>query len=155
MGAGSDSRRASRPRVAVHDFADRSLGEFAKAISYGLYDVANDEGWVSLGDVADTAELGVASIRGWWDTVGRVRFPNATKLLITADTGGSNGYRVLAWKWHLARLAAQTGLEVSIATRDHRDLSAHVLSLEGHSRADGADDLDPHYDVRALPLQPP
>jgi hypothetical protein len=101
-------------RVNVHDFADRSLGEHAKAIPYGIYDLGNDEGWVSVGDTADTAEFAVASIRRWWDTMGRDRFPQATKLLITADGGGSNGSRVRAWKWHLARLAAETGLEVTV-----------------------------------------
>ena len=102
-------------RVNVHDFADRALGEFAKAIPYGVYDPANDEGWVSVGDTADTAEFAVATIRRWWHTMGRDRFPDATRLLITADAGGSNGYRVRAWKWHLARLAAETGLEITVA----------------------------------------
>jgi transposase len=101
-------------RVAVHDFADRSLGEFAKAIPYGIYDVGNDQGWVSVGDSADTAEFAVASIRRWWLSLGQVRFPAATKLLITADSGGSNGYRVRAWKFHLARLARETGLEITV-----------------------------------------
>jgi hypothetical protein len=101
-------------RVQVHDFADRDLGEHAKAIPYGIYDVAHDEGWVSVGDSADTAEFAVESIRRWWNQMGRARFPHATRLLITADAGGSNGYRVRAWKWHLARLAAQTGLIVTV-----------------------------------------
>jgi transposase len=101
-------------RVNVHDFADRALGEFAKAIPYGVYDLANDEGWVSVGDVADTAEFAVESIRRWWKTLGRARFPHATGIMITADAGGSNGYRVRAWKWHLARLAAETGLEITV-----------------------------------------
>jgi transposase len=101
-------------RVNVHDFADRALGEFAKAIPYGVYDVGNDEGWVSVGDTADTAEFAVESIRRWWKTLGRARFPAATRLMITADAGGSNGYRVRAWKWHLARLAAETGLEITV-----------------------------------------
>jgi hypothetical protein len=101
-------------RVNVHDFADRSLGEHAKAIPYGVYDVGNDQGWVSVGDVADTAEFAVASIRRWWDTMGRARFPDATRLMITADAGGSNGYRVRAWKWHLTKLAAETGLEITV-----------------------------------------
>ncbi|MGH3456524.1 MAG: ISAzo13 family transposase [Nocardioidaceae bacterium] len=101
-------------RVNVHDFADRALGEFAKAIPYGVYDVGNDEGWVSVGDTADTAEFAVESIRRWWNTLGTTRFPNATRLLITADAGGSNGYRVRAWKWHLAQLAADTGLEITV-----------------------------------------
>ncbi len=101
-------------RVNVHDFADRALGEFAKAIPYGVYDVGNDEGWVSVGDVADTAEFAVEAIRRWWNTLGVKRFPNATRLMITADAGGSNGYRVRAWNWHLAKLAAETGLEITV-----------------------------------------
>ena len=101
-------------RVNVHDFADRALGEFAKAIPYGVYDTTNDEGWVSVGDTADTAEFAVESIRRWWNTLGRQRFPEATKLMITADAGGSNGYRVRAWKWHLAKLATETGLTITV-----------------------------------------
>lgn len=101
-------------RVNVHDFKDGSLGEYAKAIPYGIYDIGNDEGWVSVGDVADTAEFAVESIRRWWNSAGRARFPAATRLLITADAGGSNGYRVRAWKWHLAALAQETGLEITV-----------------------------------------
>ena len=101
-------------RTNVHDFADRALGEFAKAIPYGIYDVANDEGWVSVGDVADTAEFAVESIRRWWDQMGRARFPAADRLLIIADAGGSNGYRLRAWKVELARLAAETGLRITV-----------------------------------------
>ncbi len=101
-------------RVNVHDFADRALGEFAKAIPYGVYDVANDEGWVSVGDSADTAEFAVESIRRWWAQMGSARFPHATTLMITADAGGSNGPRVRAWKWHLAKLAAETGLMITV-----------------------------------------
>ena len=69
---------------------------------------------MSVGDSADTAEFAVESIRRWWMEMGRTRFPDATKLMITADAGGSNGYRVRAWKWHLARLAAETGLEITV-----------------------------------------
>ena len=98
----------------MHDFADRALGEFAKAIPYGIYDVANDEGWVSVGDVADTAEFAVDSIRRWWNQMGRARFPDADRLLITADAGGSNGYRLRAWKVELARLATETGLRITV-----------------------------------------
>ncbi|MEX1007666.1 MAG: ISAzo13 family transposase [Acidimicrobiia bacterium] len=101
-------------RVNVHDFADRALGEYAKAIPYGIYDVANDEGWVSVGDVADTAEFAVESIRRWWNQMGRARFPDADRLLITADAGSSNGYRLRAWKVHLAALAAETGLRITV-----------------------------------------
>jgi transposase len=101
-------------RVQVHDFADRSLGEHAKAIPYGIYDIANNEGWVNVGDSADTAEFAVESIRRWWNQIGRDRFPDANRLLITADAGGSNGYRVRAWKVHLAALAAETGLRITV-----------------------------------------
>jgi hypothetical protein len=101
-------------RTQVLDFADRALGEYAKAIPYGIYDVANDEGWVSVGDVADTAEFAVESIRRWWNQMGRARFPDADRLLITADAGGSNGYRLRAWKVHLAALAAETGLRITV-----------------------------------------
>jgi hypothetical protein len=101
-------------RVNVHDFADRALGEFAKAIPYGVYDLGNDEGWVSVGDTADTAEFAVESIRRWWHQMGQARFPQATTLMITADAGGSNGPRVRAWKYHLARFAADTGLTITV-----------------------------------------
>lgn len=112
---GRDWRPMGDPeRVNVHDFKDDSLGEFAKAIPYGIYDVGNDEGWVSVGDSADTSEFAVEAIRRWWTTHGRHRFPNATTLTITADAGGSNGYRVRAWKYHLAKLAAETGLSITV-----------------------------------------
>jgi transposase len=112
---GNEWQPAGEPtRVNVHDFKDTALGEFAKAIPYGVYDLKNDEGWVAVGDSADTAEFAVESIRRWWNTLGRVRFPKATRLLITADAGGSNGYRVRAWKWHLAKLATETGLEITV-----------------------------------------
>ena len=101
-------------RVNVHDFADKDLGEHGKAIPYGIYDVANDEGWVNVGDTADTAEFAVESIRRWWNQMGHDRFPGAERLLITADAGGSNGYRLKAWKVQLARLAAETGLEITV-----------------------------------------
>ena len=112
---GREWRPAGDPtRANVHDFADRGLGEFAKAIPYGIYDLGNDEGWVSVGDSADTSEFAVEAIRRWWTSHGRHRFPNAATLTITADAGGSNGYRVRAWKWHLARLAAETGLTITV-----------------------------------------
>ena len=112
---GTEWQPAGEPEeVNDHDFADRALGEFAKAIPYGVYDVGNDEGWVNVGDCADTAEFAVESIKRWWNQMGRHRFPNATRLLVTADCGGSNGYRVRAWKKHLADLAAETGLEITV-----------------------------------------
>jgi hypothetical protein len=98
----------------VHDFADRALGEFAKAIRYGVYDVGNDEGWISVGDTADTGEFAVESIRRWWNQMGRARFPEASTLLITADAGGSNGPRMRSFKYHLAKLSAETGLTITV-----------------------------------------
>lgn len=112
---GAEWQPAGEPtRVEVHDFADRALGEFAKAIPYGVYDIANNTGWVNVGDSADTAEFAVESIRRWWNTLGKQRFPDAARLLITADAGGSNGYRPRAWKKFLAHLAAETGLEITV-----------------------------------------
>ena len=109
---GVEYQPAGEPvRVKVHDFVDPELG---RAIPYGIYDETNNEGWVSVGDVADTAEFAVNSIRSWWNHMGRDRFPDATRLLITADAGGSNGHRVRAWKAQLARLAAETGLDITV-----------------------------------------
>jgi Rhodopirellula transposase DDE domain len=103
--------QAEPVRVNVHDFVDVEQG---RAIPYGIYDETNNEGWVSVGDTADTAEFAVNAIRSWWTNMGQTRFPQATKLLITADAGGSNGYRVRAWKVGLAKLAAHTGLDISV-----------------------------------------
>ncbi len=112
---GSEWQPAGQPtRTNVHDFADPALAEFAKAIPYGVYDVGNDEGWVSVGDTADTAEFAVESIRRWWNQMGRTRFPDASTLLVTADAGGSNGPRVRAFKYHLAKLAAETSLSITV-----------------------------------------
>ena len=97
--------------VRVHDFIDPGLG---KAIPYGIYDLSNDEGWVSVGDTADTAEFAANTIRRWWHQMGQHRFGDATRLLITADAGGSNGYRIRAWKAHLAALATETGLTITV-----------------------------------------
>jgi hypothetical protein len=80
----------------------------------GFLDLANDEGWVLVGDAADTASFAVEAVRRWWHTMGRPRFPKATKLLITADAGGSNGHRVRLWKLELAKFAKETGLEVTV-----------------------------------------
>jgi hypothetical protein len=108
------SLSGSPERVGVHDFADRDLGEYAKAIPYGVYDLANNEGWVNVGDTAEFAEFAVESIRRWWHQMGKERFPLATELLITADAEGSNGYRVRAWKVELAQLAKETGLTITV-----------------------------------------
>lgn len=97
-------------RVDVHDFP----GEQGKAVPYGVYDPGADTGWVSVGNDGDTAAFAVATIRRWWSTVGSVAYPAATKLLITADAGGSNGYRLRLWKRELAALADATGLAITI-----------------------------------------
>ena len=99
-------------RVKTHDFVDKDLG---RAVPYGIYDIGNNEGWVSVGDTADTSTFAVEAIRRWWYSMGIARFPNATKLLITADGGGSNGHRVKLWKVELAKLAAEIGLEITVA----------------------------------------
>jgi len=98
-------------RVNVHDFADKDLG---KATPYGIYDVTANTGWVNVGTDADTGAFAVESIRRWWHTVGQAAYPNATRLLITADSGGSNGSRLRLWKTELAVLAAETGLEITV-----------------------------------------
>ena len=98
-------------RVEVHDFPDPEVG---KAIPYGVYDIGANEGFVSVGDDADTAAFAVATIRRWWDEVGSVAYPQATRLLITADAGGSNGYRNRLWKLELGRLATHTGLRITV-----------------------------------------
>jgi hypothetical protein len=103
--------KASPERTKVHDFIDPEMG---KAIPYGVYDLGADEGWVSVGDDADTAGFAVATIGRWWAQMGRLRYPEATRLLICADAGGSNGYRIRAWKVELAKLAAETGLEITV-----------------------------------------
>jgi hypothetical protein len=97
--------------VRVHDFLDRRLG---KAIPYGVYDVAANQGWVSVGIDHETAAFAVASIRQWWQQMGRSRYPTATELLITADSGGSNGSHTRLWKTELQRLADETGLRISV-----------------------------------------
>src|SRR5216684_280385 len=98
-------------QVSSHDFPDRELG---KAIPYGVYDVAANAGWVNVGTDHDTAAFAMESIRRWWNAVGRGDYPHARRLLITADAGGSNGYRARAWKTELAALAAETGLEITV-----------------------------------------
>ena len=97
--------------VRTHDFPDEQLG---KAIPYGVYDLAADAGWVSVGTDHDTAAFAVESIRRWWDAAGRAAYPGVRRLLITADAGGSNGYRTRAWKAELAAFALQAGLEVTV-----------------------------------------
>jgi hypothetical protein len=97
--------------VRVHDFLDKNLG---KAIPYGVYDITNNQGWVSVGMDHDTAQFATAAIGRWWKKMGRKRYPRAKELLITADGGGSNGSRCRLWKVALQGLADQLGLAVHV-----------------------------------------
>src|SRR5207248_3681523 len=94
-----------------HDCPGDSAG---KLVRYGVYDLTADAGWVSVGTDHDTAAFAVESIRRWWKTAGQGQYPLARRLLITADAGGSNGYRTRAWKAELAALAAETGLAITV-----------------------------------------
>jgi DNA-binding phage protein len=110
--AGADYRAEGRPdKVNVHDFIDKDLG---KAIPYGVYDIAANAGYVSVGINHDTAEFAVNSIQRWRETMGRERYPASDRLLITADGGGSNGSRVRLWKVELQKLADTTSLTLVV-----------------------------------------
>lgn len=109
---GAQWRQAGDPvQVFVHDFPDPDLG---KANPYGVYDVSANDGWVSVGTDHDTAAFAVETVRRWYRQVGTNVYPGAKKLLICADGGGSNGYRLRAWKAELAALAAETGLAITV-----------------------------------------
>ena len=109
---GRELRRRGEPEpVRVHDFEIKGLGKVAP---YGVYDIAANQGWVSVGVDADTAAFAVESIRRWWQRLGKARYPRAARLLITADCGGSNGARVHLWKSELQRFVNQTGLAVTV-----------------------------------------
>ena len=99
-------------RVRVHDFPGDAVG---KAIPYGVYDMARNEAWVSVGRDHDTPAFAVASIRQWWSMMGRQAYPTADALYITADAGGSNGYRTRGWKTALQRLADDVGLSIHVS----------------------------------------
>ena len=103
--------RGEPERVEVHDFK----GELGRAVPYGVYDMTASAGWVNLGTDADTGAFAVESIRRWWEKTGKASYPDATRLLITADAGGSNGSRLRLWKVELARLAHELGLEISVS----------------------------------------
>jgi hypothetical protein len=94
--------------VQVHDFGDK------KAAPYGIYDIANNAGFVNVGTSSDTSEFAVYSIKQWWRRMGIKQYPKANKLLITADGGGSNGYRNKLWKTELQKLANKTKLEITV-----------------------------------------
>jgi transposase len=109
---GRELRPKGKPeQVLTHDFIVRELG---RATPYGVYDVAQNEAWVSVGVDHDTAAFAVESIRRWWWSMGYAVYPQATRLLITADAGGSNGYRLRLWKLELQRFADETGLEIAV-----------------------------------------
>ena len=109
---GSELRPKGDPvKVRVHDFIDKELG---RATPYGIYDIGRNSGWVSVGIDHDTAEFAVDSIRRWWRSMGREAYPKATRLLITADSGGSNGSRLRLWKLELQKLADETRLRIAV-----------------------------------------
>jgi hypothetical protein len=116
VGDFKNAGRAWRPQgepeeVRVHDFLIKELG---RAVPYGIYDLASNAGWVSVGISCDTAAFAVQTIRRWWQDLGRVRYPHATRLTITADGGGSNGSRVRLWKRELQGLADELGIEIAV-----------------------------------------
>jgi transposase len=109
---GRELRPKGQPEpVRVHDFVDPESG---RATPYGIYDLGRNSGWVSVGMDHDTAEFAVETIRRWWRSMGRPAYPKATRLLITADAGGSNGSRLRLWKIELQKLADETGLRIAV-----------------------------------------
>jgi hypothetical protein len=137
--AGRQWLRAGQPvRVDCHDFPGDAVG---KALPYGIYDVTTNTGWVNVGTDHDTAAFAVESLRRWWNAVGHDAYPQAARLLITVDAGGSNGYRTRAWKAGLAEFAAQTGLTVTVChfppgtskwnKIEHRLFSAITMNWRG------------------------
>jgi len=116
VGDFKNAGRAWRPQgesveVRVHDFLIKELG---RAVPYGIYDLASNAGWVSVGMSSDTSAFAVQTIRHWWRDVGRVLYPHATQLTITADGGGSNGSRVRLWKRGLQDLANELGIAIAV-----------------------------------------
>jgi hypothetical protein len=97
--------------VRGHDFKDKDLGH---AIPYGIYDIAGNEGWVSVAIASDTASFAVNSIISWWENLAKIRYPDARTLTITADSGGSNSPRTRLWRLELQRLADETGLNIQV-----------------------------------------
>ena len=164
----------SPERVLVHDFKDEELGV---AIPYGVYDFARDEGWVSVGIDHNTAEFAVESIRHWWRRMGSRAYPKATKLLVTADSGGSNGHRSRLWKRCLQDLADETGLAIHVChfppgtskwnKIEHRMFchitenwrgrpllsQAVVVNLIGHTRTRTGLTIEARLDTHSYPLQ--
>jgi hypothetical protein len=104
-------RKGEPVEVNAYDFPYLADG---KAVPYGVYDLADNSAWVSVGVTNDTAQFAVATIARWWGEMGREKYPDARRLMITADCGGSNGNTVWLWKRELARFAAETGLEIAV-----------------------------------------
>ena len=142
VGAYKNGGREYQPKGSpvasnTYDF----IGEAGKAVPYGVYDVGANTGWVNVGTDADTAEFAVESIRRWWNITGRLLYPAADKLLISADGGGSNGARLRLWKTQLAELATETGLQISVCHLppgtskwnkiEHRMFSAITMNWRG------------------------
>ena len=116
LGNKANVGREYRPKghpveVDVHDFPDKRKG---KAIPYGVYDLKANQAWVSVGITADTAEFAVEAIRRWWQELGQQKYRRPSRLLITADSGGSNSYRNRLWKVELQKLANQTGMKIEV-----------------------------------------
>lgn len=116
LGDYKNSGREYRPKgnpvkVNKHDFPDKELGKVAP---YGVYDLSKNKGWVTVGISSDTAEFAVNTIRSWWKKMGKLLYKKADHLLITADCGGSNGYKVRLWKWELQKLADELKIEIHV-----------------------------------------
>jgi DDE family transposase len=109
--AGQEWQPQKQPiEVNVHDFPEPELGK----APYGIYDIGHNTGWVSVGQDHDTASFAVATLQRWWETIGKVTYTHAKQLLINADSGGSNGYRVRLWKLELQHFADETGLKITV-----------------------------------------
>jgi hypothetical protein len=140
-------------RVRVHDFEIREPGK-GKVAPYGVYDLGRNVGWVSVGVDHDTAAFAVESIRRWWRSMGRPSYPKAKRLLITADSGGSNGARARLWKCELQQLSDETGLEISVChfppgtskwnKIEHRLFLLHQPELAGQAANQSRSDHQPH-----------
>lgn len=104
-------RKGSSTKVLSHDFPDPKV---AKAVPYGVYDIADNKGWVNVGMAADNAEFAVESILQWWARMGKRRYPKTRELLICADSGGSNGYRIHLWKYELQKFADKKNLKITV-----------------------------------------
>lgn len=142
--AGREWRATGRPEaVRVHDFLIPAQG---KAVPYGVYDLARNEGWVSVGIDHDTASFAVHAIRRWWRLMGRPAYPDTPALLITTDAGGSNGPRVRLWKWALQQFATRSGLTITVChfppgtskwnTIEHRLFSHIAMNWRGKPLVD-------------------